>query len=182
MYPFIRTLLTLKRAKQRSPMAITDTSVMSFTTMPWDIDIFGEVNNGRQLTLFEQGRWDLAARIGLLRTLKQQGWGLVVAGSSVRYRKRIRMWDKVECRSQCVGVDGRWFYMSQSFWVDGQPCSHALFRTAVTRKGGTVDCNDVLDVMNLPAWPTPLPQWVADWDHSDGSRPWPPNPLNGETQ
>lgn len=111
MYPFIRSLLTLYRAKQRSPLAIDDVAAMTFTAMPWDIDLFGEVNNGRQLTLFEQGRWDFAARVGLLKTLKQRRWGLVVAGSSVRYRKRIRMFDKVECQTQCCAVqaDGSLF-------------------------------------------------------------------------
>lgn len=177
MYPFIRTLLTLSRAKQRSPLGIDEQSVLHFTAMPWDIDIFGEVNNGRQLTLFEQGRWDLAARIGLLSTLKRQRWGLVVAGSSVRYRKRIRMFDKIECHTQCAAVQGRWFFISQSFWVNGEPCSHALFRTAVTAKGKTVDSSEVFEVMDLQGWPHPTPDWVNDWSHSDAQRPWPPNPL-----
>ncbi|QGG79688.1 thioeseterase [Litorivicinus lipolyticus] len=176
MYPFIRTLMTLVRAKSRPALAIDGISVMHFRAMPWDIDIFGEVNNGRQLTLFEQGRWDLAVRIGLLSLLKRKGWGLVVAGSSVRYRKRIRMLDAVECRTQCVGVDGRWFYMSQSFWVDGQPCSHALFRTAVTDRGKTLDNAQVTDAIG-EQWTHPTPDWVLAWDRADHERPWPPNPL-----
>ena len=176
MYPFIRTLLTLTRARKRPSIAVDDIGVMHFRAMPWDIDIFGEVNNGRQLTLFEQGRWDLAVRIGLMSLLKRKGWGLVVAGSSVRYRKRIRMFDPVECRTQCCAVDGRWVYMSQSFWVRGEPCSHALFRTAVTHRGKTLDGALVMDALGVN-WSHPTPDWVLAWDRSDHERPWPPHPL-----
>ena len=63
--------------------------------------------------------------------------------------------------------------MSQSFWVKGKPCSHALFRTAVTEKGGVVDSERVLAAMGQ-AWTRPMPDWVKDWDQSDGERPWPP--------
>ena len=176
MYPFIRTAITLFKARRQPPMGIGDTSSIRFRAMPWDCDIFLEVNNGRQLTLFEQGRWDLAVRTGLTRLLRNQGWGLVVAGSSVRYRRRIRPWDQIECRTQVAAVDERWFYMSQSFWVDGQPCSHALFRTAVTRKGGTVPCQEVLDALGVTQQ-IPTPDWVRAWDESDHQRPWPPQEL-----
>lgn len=173
MYPFIRSAITFFRARSRPALNIDDASVMHFRAMPWDCDIFMEVNNGRQLTLFEQGRWDLAIRTGLVALLKRKKWGLVVAGSSVRYRKRIRPFDMIECRTRVAGVDERWFYMSQSFWVKGQPCSHALFRTAVTRAGGTVPSHEVLDALQL-AWPDPLPDWVQAWHNSDEQRPWPP--------
>lgn len=173
MYPFIRSAITLFRARSRSSLAIKEAGVMHFRAMPWDCDMFLEVNNGRQLTLFEQGRWDLAVRTGLVRTLREHKWGLVVAGSSVRYRKRIRPFDPIECRTRVAGVDERWFYMSQSFWVRGQPCSHALFRTAVTRAGGTVPSHEVLSAMKT-TWDEPLPEWVQAWHDSDQSRPWPP--------
>lgn len=176
MYPFIRSAITLLRAKKRPRLAITDSSILHFTAMPWDCDMFGEVNNGRQLTLFEQGRWDLAARCGLVDLLRKKRWGLVVAGSSVRYRKRIRPLDKIECHTQLAAVDDKWFYMSQSFWVDGQPCSHALFRTAVTQSGGIVDSHTVLEAMGLN-WDRPIPDWVSAWHQSDDMRPWPPQDL-----
>ena len=173
MYPFLRSAITLFRAHRAPKLRIDQTSVIHFHAMPWDCDMFGEVNNGRQLTLFEQGRWDLAARVGLIRVLKQQRWGLVVAGSSVRYRKRIRPFNKIECRTRLAGIDSRWFYMSQSFWVAGQPCSHALFRTAVTEKGRTVASERVMDTLGLD-WSQPMPDWVSHWDSSDHLRPWPP--------
>lgn len=173
MYPFIRTAITLFKARRRPTMSIQDTSHLEFRAMPWDCDIFMEVNNGRQLTLFEQGRWDLAVRTGLTDVLRRKGWGLVVAGSSVRYRKRIRPLDCMECRTKVAAVDERWFYMSQSFWVDGKPCSHALFRTAVTRKGGTVPSAEVMQAMDIDST-IETPDWVHHWDQSDNERPWPP--------
>ena len=93
MYPVIRFFCTLAKASFRhdKPLSFGGVSEISFIVRPWDMDFFFELNNGRQLTLYDLGRFDLAVRTGLSKTLKEKKWGLVVAGSTVRYRKRIRM-------------------------------------------------------------------------------------------
>ena len=55
MYPFIRSAITLFKASRSKSLGIHDVSEIQFHAMPWDCDMFFEVNNGRQLTLFEQG-------------------------------------------------------------------------------------------------------------------------------
>ncbi|MGR5457377.1 acyl-CoA thioesterase, partial [Vibrio alfacsensis] len=77
-------------------------------------DLFLELNNGRILTLYDIGRTALSVKCGLMSTLKKKRWGLVVAGSSVRYRKRIHMFDKITMKTQCVATDDKWFYLEQS--------------------------------------------------------------------
>jgi hypothetical protein len=71
--------------------------------LPLDADMFWEMNNGRILTFYDLGRFGLAQRIGLMRTLRDRGWGLVVAGSSVRYRARIRPFQRFELRTRLLG-------------------------------------------------------------------------------
>ena len=111
-------------------IAIDDAAETAFRIRPWDIDMFLEVNNGRILTLFDMGRFDLSIRTGLAKALKQNRWGLVVAGSTVRYRRRVRMFEKVTIYTQMVGYDDRWAYILQSMWVKGTPASSILLKKA----------------------------------------------------
>ncbi len=147
----------------------------TFICMPWDIDMFFEMNNGRVLTLCDIGRFVMAIRIGLIKVLRENKWGLVVAGSTVQYRKRIRMFDKVVMRTQIETYDDRWIYITQSMWVGGKPASSVLLRTGVTSKGRVIANDPVRVALGLQDWqPEPSP-WVKAWIESESLRPWPPN-------
>ena len=143
MYPFIRYTSTIARAalqvKKGNTLTFKDTSEISFRCRLTDIDNFLEMNNGRVLTLFDMGRTDFAVRSGLGTQLLKQRWGLVVAGSTIQYRKRIRAFDKVTMKTRIVGFDERWIYIEQSMWVKGKPCSSALLRTGVTEGGKEIE-------------------------------------------
>jgi acyl-CoA thioesterase FadM len=116
--------------------------------------MFWEMNNGRILTLYDLGRFGLAQRIGTDGTLRERGWGLVVAGSSVRYRARIRPFQRFELRTRLVGWDERFLYLEQAMWRGDTACNHALLRTGVTEKGRLVPTERVAEAMgarDLPA-------------------------------
>ncbi|MET4695250.1 acyl-CoA thioesterase [Endozoicomonas lisbonensis] len=176
MYPLIRLLTSSIKARFSSRISVSDLCETTFRCRPWDLDMFMEVNNGRMLTLYDIGRFDLSIRTGLSEVLRRNRWGFAVAGSSVRYRRRVRMFDRVTIRTQLVGIDDRWTYVAQSMWVKGQPASSVLLRTAVTSKSGGVPTQKVLDEMGLEQWETELPEWVRSWVEGDALRPWPPEP------
>lgn len=174
MYPLIRLATTSVQAMLSEAVTIDAECETSFRCMPWDIDIFLELNNGRVLTLFDLGRFTLAIRTGLARVLKEKGWGLVVAGSTVRYRRRIRVFDKITIRTQMVAFEGCWIYIMQSMWVKGQPASSVLLRTGITSKGKVIHSDKVLEAMGDPELKLEPSGWVKDWITSEESRPWPP--------
>lgn len=174
MYPVLRLLAVSLKARRASKQSWDSVGECRFRAHPTDIDMFAEMNNGRHLTLYDIGRFDLAIKVGLSDVLKAQKWGLVVAGASVRFRKRIRMFDSVVMRTQIVGFDERWFYIEQTMMVGGEACSGALMRTAVTEKGRVVPTERVKAAMNLPDAQMALPQWAVDWTEADKGRPWPP--------
>ncbi len=176
MYPVIRLLLSSLAAYRAPKVAVDAVGEMTFICRPWDLDMFLEMNNGRVLTLYDLGRFDLSIKCGLWQTLRQQGWGLAVAGSTVRYRKRIRLFDRVTMKTQLVGTDERWFYIAQSMWVRGEPTSSVLLRTCVTAKGRSILTDEVREAMGAEDWHPALPEWVAAWDEGDKLRPWPPLP------
>lgn len=177
MYPLSRLIGGTIRAYLAPKLTIDQASESTFICRPWDIDMFFEMNNGRILTLYDLGRFDLAIRSGLSGILRRNRWGLVVAGASVRYRRRIRMFDKVTTHTRLVGFDERWFYIMQSMWVRGQPASSILLRTGVTRKGSVVPVSEVLDAFERPDWRLEPEGWVKDWIASEAVRAWPPERL-----
>ena len=175
MYPFLRLAWILASARWRPKIEPEDPSELRLTAWPWDCDIFAEVNNGRQLTLFDLGRFDHGARIGLLRLLRKRKWGLVVGGSSMQYRKRLRPFRRFTLRTEIVGRDEKWFYFVQTTYVGETPCSQGLLRTAVTAGSkGTVPTQEVAEAMGRPNWNPPLPDWVVAWIATERQRPWPP--------
>lgn len=175
MIPLFRLAKVYFLARGQKKVSYKDLSEIQFYCHPWDIDIFNEMNNGTVLTLYDLGRMDLALRTDLAALLIKRKWSLVVAGSSVRYRKRIHMFDKVTMRTQCVGTDERWIYLEQSMWVKGQPCSSVLIRSGITNKEGLVSTSEITTALVEQPDTRELPAWVKEWIDSEQHRPWPPS-------
>ncbi|NNE22920.1 MAG: acyl-CoA thioesterase [Rhizobiales bacterium] len=176
MYPLTRLLLTGLKAFRASPLDAGGVAETSFRCRPWDLDMFMEMNNGRVLTLYDLGRFDLSIRTGLAKVLKRKRWGLAVAGASVRYRKRIRIFDKVTMRTQVLGFDDRWIFLGQSMWVNDKPVSSLLVRTCVTEAGTSLPTEQIQQAMSIQDWKPLMPGWVEAWHQADQTRPWPPVP------
>ena len=138
MYPYLRLTSVFFANRSAPRLALGEVHRSQHLIWPWDIDMFLELNNGRTLTLFDLGRMALFIRSGFLTTARKHGWAGAVAGSSVRYRRRIRMFERIEMRSRMVGWDQRFVYSEQSLWKGETCCSHALLRLAVTGKDGIV--------------------------------------------
>ena len=177
MYPFARLAWTVLRQRRAPRMALTDTHVSRHLCWPWDLDGFAELNNGRTLTLYDLGRFGAGVRMGLTGALRDRGWGLAVAGASVRYRRRVRAFQRIEMRTRCVGWDDRFVYVVQSMWVRGTCTSEALLRTAVTSPAGIVPPAEVVAALGWTGEAPGVPPWVASWIEAEGTRPWPPQPV-----
>ncbi len=175
MYPYARMFLELWRYRRAAPLGVLDTHVSYHRCWPQDLDPWRELNNGRTLTLYDLGRIPLSVRTGLARVVRQNGWGITVAGNTTRYRKRVRLWDRVEMHSRCIGWDTRFFYMEQSMWNGADCTSHLLIRSAVTSKAGIVNPENVLRALGQPVESPALPAWVQAWIAADAQRPWPPS-------
>jgi acyl-CoA thioesterase FadM len=177
MYPVIRMMKEAALARRLPPLGLFDTHVSQHVCWPWDLDVWWELNNGRTLTLYDLGRIPLTVRLGLPRVLAKNGWGMTVAGSTVRYRQRVRVFQKVEMRSRLVGWDARFFYIEQAMWREGEALNHVLLRQAVTGPTGIVPPARLIGVMGGPAQSPALPAWVSAWIAAESERPWPPMRL-----
>ncbi|QDL90434.1 acyl-CoA thioesterase [Paroceanicella profunda] len=174
MFPFIRLALSMRAAAKLDDLPVDGTHVSQHSCLPWDLDMFAELNNGRFLTLFDLGRLPLAKRTGLLAAVKRENWRLTMAGVTVRYRRRVQVWSRFEMRSRMIGRDPRFLYMQQSMWRDGDCLASALYRAAVADTGGIVPTDRVLAALGAPDWAPEMPGWVMTWARSEAERPWPP--------
>lgn len=176
MYPVTRLIGTILKAPWTTSINPSVIGEVTFRCRPWDLDMFLEMNNGRVLTLYDLGRFDLLLRAGITKTLKKQRWGLVIASCSVRYRRRIRAFEKVTIRTRVAGADDRWVYIAQSMWVGGQPASSVLLRTAITAKGKAIAPSLVLEALGLEDQELQMDNWEQAWIENENQRPWPPSP------
>lgn len=174
MYPFVRMIKEIATSSRQASLGLTEAHRSRHICWPWDLDLWIEMNNGRTLTIFDLGRIPLAIRTGLARVLRQKRWAITVAGNSVRYRRRVRMFDRLEMVSRCIGWDARFIYMEQSMWRGGECTSHMLLRSAVTSPAGIVPPSEVLAALGQKAESPALPGWVLAWIEADAKRPWPP--------
>ena len=175
MYPFIRLAKELLLTRRMPKLPILGTHVSHHICWPWDIDFWAELNNGRTLTIYDLGRIPLASRAGLLRALKQKGRGLSVAGVSVRYRRRVRPFERIRMNSRCIGWDDRFIYLEQTIWkTNGECANQALYRSAATDANGIANPEGLLELMGWEGPRPELPEWVQNWISAEATRPWPP--------
>jgi acyl-CoA thioesterase FadM len=174
MYPLIRLAKEVFLNRRRDRLALGETHVAYMRVRPWDIDVFLDLNNGRILTLMDLGRFGFFVRMGILKVLKEHGWYGTVAGSVVRYRRRITVFQRLELRTRVLGWDDRFTYFEQAFWRGPDCCAHAVVRTAITTGKGIVPSVEVAKSMGYGEISPPLPDWVADWAAAETKRSWPP--------
>lgn len=175
MYPVLRLIWQLFIHRRSPHLPVTGTHVSHHYCMPWDIDLWRELNNGRTLTIYDLGRIPLARRVGLVALLRRHRWGLTIAGASVRYRRRITVFERIEMRSRLITWDARFAYIEQSMWkASGECANHVLYRAALTGDGGIIPPARVMAELRHPDPAPRAPEWVHAWIEADAQRPWPP--------
>lgn len=174
MYPFFRMAKEIAVHARSGPLPLLGTHVSHHMCWPWDIDPWLELNNGRTLTLYDLGRIPWSRRIGLVGALGRRGWGMAMAGGSVRWRKRVLPFDRFSMTTRLMGWDARFFYVDQAMWKGEEAASALMGRTAVTGPSGIVPPQEVVAEMGHDPVSPPLPDWVGAWIAADAGRVWPP--------
>lgn len=178
MYPYFRMVKELLKFRNAPKLGFFDTHVSTHRIWPWDLDPWMELNNGRTLTLYDLGRIPLANRMGFRKVMSENRWGMTVAGNTLRYRRRVKVFEKVTMKTRLIGWDERFIYMEQSMWRDGECTSHMLIRSALVQsaqgRSGIVPPSELAKAFGESETSPSLPAWVLAWARADAQRPWPP--------
>lgn len=167
-----RTLLVLLRARRRlrregaiDPNTVTRIRIR---VLPTDIDLLRHLNNGRYLSLFDLGRWDLLTRAGLMAAMTKQGWYAVVAAETITFRRSLELWQRFDLETRMIGHDDRAVYLEHRALVKGEIYARAIIRARILRRrGGTVPHDELFAAVGRPEGLPDIEQWVHDW--ADGS-------------
>lgn len=174
MYPFIRLAKEFAVVALRPKLSLEDTHVSYHICWPWDLDFAFELNNGRTLSIFDLGRIPYAYRVGLFQLMVKKKWRFTMAGSTIRYRRRVTAFQRLKMTSQVLGRDDKFIYIGQSMWRGDECTSSILHRTAMLDKNGLVDTQRISDAFGMPEWNPVMPDWVNEWIAQEKNRTWPP--------
>lgn len=134
------------------------------TTLPTDIDLLRHMNNGRYLSLFDLGRWDLMVRTGLMDVVSARGWYAVVGNETITFRRSLKLWQRFEVQTRWIGHDDRALYLEHRAVVRGEVYASAIIRARMLRRsGGTVPLDELFAALDLPAELPEVPAWMHDW-------------------
>lgn len=80
---------------------------MTVRVRGYHCDFYGHVNNARYLELFEEARWQWAESVMDLPAWQAAGFGFVVAGIDIRYRRPAPAGMLLRVRSDIVRLDAK---------------------------------------------------------------------------
>ena len=89
------------------------------------LDSFGHVNHAKYLTLFQEARWEFITQNGYgLEAVLATGQGPVILDAKVRFRKELRLREKIRIESRVTACRGRLSTIKQWLYnADGELCS-----------------------------------------------------------
>jgi len=163
-----RTLLTIlgarRRVRREGRIDPSSVSRVRLTTLPSDIDILRHMNNGRYLSLFDLGRWDLLIRTGLFDAMKERGWYAVVSSETVTFRRSLQLWQRFDVESRFIGHDDKAVFLEHRAVVDGEIYARVIVRSRMLRRtGGTVSNEELFAAVGKPDGLVEIDDWVHDW-------------------
>ena len=158
-------MLTARRRVRRfGRLAPTGIGRVRLTTLPTDIDLLQHMNNGRYLSLFDLGRWDLLVRTGLWDVMKARSWYAVVSSETVTFRKSLNLWQRFDVESRMIGHDDKAIYLEHRAVVDGEVYARAIIRARMMkRSGGTLSHEELFAAVGRPEGLPEVDEWVHEW-------------------
>ena len=175
MYPFIR--MAKERVVNRSKQSISVGEIHEsyHICWPWDLDFWFELNNGRALTLYDLGRIPFSGKSGFSKVIFKNKWSMTMAGANVRYRKRLRAFERIRRQTRTVCWDERFLYIEQSMWNTKKECAgHIVYRAAFVGADGIINPQRIFDEIEKNLLSPKMPDWLSVWVNSENKRPWPP--------
>lgn len=146
----------------RPKLDLADISMLRFRVWPLDLDWNLHLTNSRYLSLMDLGRVDQILRTGLWRRMRRGGFGVVLGGAAMRFRRPLAPFERFSLTTRLLGWDERWIYMEQVFRGTRGVACVAVLRAAFVKDKKLVSPAGVLgdEAFKLPS---DLPDWVTQW-------------------
>ena len=160
----LRLWWTLASGLAKPRVALLDESRVRLRVWPNDIDSNLHMNNSRYLLAMDLGRWDYAARSGVLGAALRRRFFPVVGSATLSFRRSLGPFERFELATRLVGWDEKWWWFEQHFEVEGRV--HAVGRVKALFRGpqGNVPCQVLAAAVGRAGFPPPpLPEAIRLW-------------------
>ena len=85
-----------------------------FLVLEGHLDTFGHVNNAEYLRLFEEARWQIITAAGYgMDVIKSTGIGPVLLGVNLKFKKELKLRQRVRIETEIAEVNAKIFSVSQ---------------------------------------------------------------------
>lgn len=163
---YFRLLVVLIRNLFKKPIHPMESTVTHFRVMPWDIDVFGHLNNGRYLQIADVARVDWLRRTRILDSAAKNRWGAVLGGNFIRYCKVLRPFQKFSVKTRVMSWESRWIFIEHRFESStGDLVAVGYTRAALRTKNQWVTTNQITDSiapgLRSPAHPPIVRMWLT---------------------
>jgi acyl-CoA thioesterase FadM len=134
---------------------------MSLTIWPQDLDIYGHLNNGRYLTLMDNGRLMHGLRTGMVKLMFEKKWVPVLGAAAIEFKRELRAFERCQLTTRWLGWDSKWIYVEHRLERGDVLHARAIVRAVVKHGRRTVPCDELLAEMGHPATSPFSPEELA---------------------
>ncbi len=156
-------LLFIKIKRNRQTQQLLESVELSFKAMPSDCDINLHLTNSRYLAMMDLARTWMTERLGLLSPIIKRRWFPIVNATAITYIRDIKPLQNFTVATRLVGWDHKYFYIEQKFLSERGLHAIAYVRGVFKRKGGIVDVEEILNLVDFEGMAPILPPEVAHW-------------------
>ncbi|XP_076018206.1 protein THEM6-like [Genypterus blacodes] len=160
---FLRAFAVITRAWFQPPVYdVTAEQVLNGRVLPRDIDMC-HMNNARYLRECDFGRFSLFMRNGMFKAFRALGASMVVAATTIRYRRALCIGEGYELRSRVVTWDDKTFFLQQRFvsTKDGLVCAVMYCKMSIKHSSPDKIMQHLCKrKVECPEFPEDLQHWV----------------------
>ena len=161
---YVRLLLSFLRAVSVRRIKTSDVAVQSFRVWPTDIDLYRHMNNGRYFQIMDVARFSWLVKTGTVKVLAQQGWGALLGGSLMRFRRSLKAFQRYTVATRLICWDDRWYYLEHVFRDHrGRRVATGIVRAAFRSKSGWVSTREAMGIIEPDAISPAMPEEISAW-------------------
>ncbi|KAB2834441.1 MAG: thioesterase, partial [Caedimonadaceae bacterium] len=117
-------------------------------------------------SMSDLARIDGLIRSGLGKFLVKHRYGTVLGSSYIRFRRSLKVFQKVELKTRFVGYEEKWFYMEHRFESEDNLIACGIVKATFIKSGKSVRTEDVLkEFMKDEEYKkfATVPSYIQDW-------------------
>ena len=141
-----RLIWMMLTAHHRSKCVMTEETSLPFRVLPTDLDVNMHLTNSRYFSFMDLSRVDHLMRCGAWKQVRANKLMPVLASGSIRFRRAVPPFKKVDVTTRVVGVDEKWIYLEHKIISGDTIYSVAVLKAAFLNTGGRIPVSELLDI------------------------------------